>query len=340
MLQCGEHFPNLHGCILYSILEKNIVQRHLRFFFAAVLVANLCGTTTYAQTPAIAPSSANPTESKLGSNPIADAIRKEVVESVLAFNKRDAKAVAAFWTKDGEYVDESGQTFVGREAIEGHFAEIFASHPEFQLQLMSDSIRLLSDSVAIEDGQSVVEHTQNAAAEVSKYTAVHVKVDGKWLLASVRDTWVDTSSPSDVLADLEWLIGDWTAEENGARTESKCRWIVNNKFVERSYSTTQVDGTVTTGLQIIGWNSQANHVQSWNFAGDGGHAIGVWSATEGGWLAKVTGTTGANVSTTAVNVLRRLDDNAYVWQSMDRTVGEIRLPDTEEVIIRRKPSRK
>jgi hypothetical protein len=167
---------------------------------------------------------------------------------------------------------------------------------------------------------------------------VHVKVDGKWLLASVRDTLVDASPSSADLADLEWLIGDWTAEDGGVRTDSKCRWVVNNKFVERSYSTTQLDGTVASGLQIIGWNAQSNHIQSWNFTADGGHAIGIWSATEGGWLAKVSGTTGANVSTTAVNVLRRLDDNAYSWQSIDRIVGEIRLPDTDEVIIRRKPS--
>jgi hypothetical protein len=153
----------------------------------------------------------------------------------------------------------------------------------------------------------------------------------------VRDSSVDASSSSAALADLEWLIGEWTAEDNGVRTDSKCRWIANNKFVERSYSTTQLDGSVTTGMQIIGWNSQSGHVQSWNFAADGGHAIGIWSATDGGWLAKIAGTTGDNVSTTAVNVLRRLDDNAYVWQSLDRTIGEIGLPDTDEVIMRRKP---
>ncbi len=172
--------------------------------------------------------------------------------------------------------------------------------------------------------------------EISKYTAVHVKVDGKWLLASVRDTVSESSSAAGVLADLDWLIGDWIAEENGVRTESKCRWIVNNKFVERSYTTTQVDGTVTNGLQIIGWNSQANHVQSWSFTPDGGHAVGVWSPTEGGWLAKISGTTGDQASTTAVNLLRRLDDNAYVWRSMDRTAGDTRLPDTDEVIMRRR----
>lgn len=309
-----------------------------QLFCIALLSASVCCSLVYSQTPTAAPALAKGAEPKADSDPTTVAIRKEVALSVVAFNKRDAKAVAAFWTKDGEYVDESGQSVVGRAAIESYFAEVFKSRPEAKMQLVTDSVRLVSDSVAIEDGQTIVEPSPNATAEVSKYTAVHVKVDGKWLLASVRDIQVDTTAASNDLADLEWLIGDWTAEENGARTESKCRWVVNNKFVERSYSTTQLDGTVTTGMQIIGWNSQANHVQSWSFAADGGHAIGIWSATDGGWLAKVAGTTGANVSTTAVNVLRRLDDNAYAWQSMDRIIGEVRLPDTDEVIIRRKPS--
>lgn len=292
----------------------------------------------HSQTPTpSSPAVVNGAMVSTGSDATTDAIRKEVAASVLAFNKRDAKAIAAFWTKDGEYVDESGQAVVGRQAIEKYYAEIFAARPEAKLQIVTDSVRLLSDSVAIEDGQAIVEVSPNAAGEITAYTAVHTKVEGKWLLASVRDKGGDSSTPTDELADLDWLIGDWIAEEKGVRTESKCRWIVNNKFVERSYTTTQVDGTVSTGLQIIGWNSQTNHVQSWNFTADGGHAVGVWSPTEGGWLAKVVGTTGANASTTAINSLRRLDDNAYAWQSTDRTIGDVRLPDSDEVIMRRKP---
>lgn len=324
----------------FSTFQGNIVQQKLRACGIVFLLGIIPCSSTYSQTPSPAPTAVKAPEAKKSSDAIVETIQKEVAASILAFNKRDAKAVAEFWTKDCEYVDESGQSFVGRGAVEKLYTELFAAQPEAKLQMMTDSIRLLSDSVAIEDGQSVFEPAPAAASIISKHTAIYVKVDGKWLLASVRETPVDKSLPSDDLADLEWLIGDWTAEENGARTESKCRWIVNKKFVERSYTTTQVDGTVITGLQIIGWNSQENHVQSWNFSADGGHAIGIWSAIEGGWLAKVSGTTGQSVSTTAVNLLKRLDDNAYVWQSVDRTIGEVRIADTGEVIIRRKPAAK
>ena len=324
----------------FSTFKGNIVHQKLRACGIVFLLGIIPCSSIYSQTPSAPPTAVKAPGAKTSSDAIVETIQKEVAASILAFNKRDAKAVAAFWTKDCEYVDESGQTFIGRGAVEKLYTELFAAQPEAKLQIMTDSIRLLSDSVAIEDGQSLFEPSPAAASIISKHTAIHVKVDGKWLLASVRETSVDKSSTSDDLADLEWLIGDWTAEENGARTESKCRWIVNKKFVERSYTTTQVDGTVTTGLQIIGWNTQGNHVQSWNFSADGGHAIGIWSAIEGGWLAKVSGTTGQSVSTTAVNLLKRLDDNAYVWQSVDRTIGEVRLADTDEVIMRRKPASK
>ena len=116
---------------------------------------------------------------------------------------------------------------------------------------------------------------------------------------------------------------------------SNCRWIANKSLVERAYTITNHDGTTSTGLQLIGWNAQGEHVQSWNFSADGGHAIGVWTPRDGGWEAEVRGTTGAGISTTATNHLRRLDDNAYVWQSINRTAGGQPLPDSAEVVLRR-----
>jgi 23S rRNA pseudouridine955/2504/2580 synthase len=127
-----------------------------------------------------------------------------------------------------------------------------------------------------------------------------------------------------------------TAEEHGAKTVADCRWVANKSFVERSYTTTHTDGTSASGVLLIGWNPQQGHVQSWMFSSDGGHAVGVWSPRESGWAAEVRGTTGDGVSTRAVNLLTRLDDDAYVWQSVQRFAGDRALADTDEVVIRRK----
>jgi uncharacterized protein (TIGR02246 family) len=266
------------------------------------------------------------------------AIRAESQAFVAAFNKRDSKAIAALWTEDGEYIDDVGRKFVGRDAIEKGYAAFFADSPKVTIRIMIDSVRLLSESTAIEDGRAVVAPLPDGVPGLSKYTAVHVKGDGKWRMASVRDTHVETPSAYRNVADLEWLIGAWVAEEHGNKTESACRWIANKSFVERSYTVTAHDGTKMSGVQLIGWNPLDDHVQSWNFSPDGGHAVGVWSPHEGGWTVEMQGVTGGGVLTTAVNTLTRLDDNAYVWQSVQRTVGGVALPDTDEVVLKRLPA--
>ena len=204
--------------------------------------------------------------------------------------------------------------------------------------LMIDSLRLLSDDAAIEDGRAMLDPTPAGAPAISKYTAVHVKVDGKWLMSTVRDVRIETPSGYHNVEDLEFLIGKWTAEEHGTTSESVCRWVANKSFVQRDYTVTHADGTTTSGLQLIGWNPEGGHVQSWNFSSDGGHAVGIWTPVEGGWVAEMRGTTGDGIPTTSINTLTRLDENAYVWQSVQPTAGGAAIPDTDEVVIKRDPA--
>lgn len=267
------------------------------------------------------------------------AIRAASRAFATAFNNKDAKALAGLWTEDGDFVDDAGTRLVGRKAIEKSYADYFAKNPQAQMRLAIDSIRLLNDSAAIEDGRAFVDPPAAGPAGYGKYTAVHVKVGGQWLMSTVRDTRVDTPSGYEKVADLEWLIGTWTAEEQGAKTVSVCRWVANKSFVERSYTVTQPDQSSSSGVQLIGFNPQQGHIQSWNFSSDGGHSIGVWSPRENGWSAEMRGVTGDGTPTTAVNRLEKLDDNAYVWQSVRRSAGGNPLPDTDEVVLKRKPVR-
>ena len=278
-------------------------------------------------------------------SPELAAIRDGSQAFVEAFNQHDAKAVAALWTEDAEYIDDSGTTYVGRESIEQMYSAFFAENADVKLQLVIDSLRLLNGNVAIEDGRALVDPPPAGAPGVSTYTAVHVKVDGKWRMASVRDTWTETPVTRERIADLGWLIGTWVAEEYGNRSESVFRWVANGSFVERTHTTTLVDGTTTSGVQLIGWNPIEGRVQSWNFSADGGHAVGLWSLTQAGWTATMNGVTGDGIPTTSVNRLTRLDDNAYVWQSTERSVGGSACPirtrsSSNEYRARSSPSQK
>ena len=110
--------------------------------------------------------------------------------------------------------------------------------------------------------------------------------------------------------------------------------------MERKYTVTHLDGSQTSGMQLIGWNPTENHIQSWTFEPQGGHATDVWSPTENGWSSVVQGTTGDGVPSRSVTLLQRLDDNAYVWQSVQRSLGGLALPDTDEVVLKRQPTAK
>jgi uncharacterized protein (TIGR02246 family) len=302
---------------------------------AIVVLFGVDSSRSFGQDPGS--SSSSDKLSSQGRNAASDlaAIRVSSEAFVTAFNKRDAKAVAALWTEDGDCIDDTGKRFQGRAAIEKAYTQLFQERPESKITVVIDSLRLLSPEAAIEDGYATLDPVPAGPPAINKYTAVHVKSAGKWLMSTVRETRVETPSGYPKVADLEWLIGAWTAEEHGAKTVSVCRWVANKSFIERTYTVTHPDHTTTSGVQLIGFNPEANRIQSWNFSPDGGHAIGIWTPRNKGWAAEIRGVTGDGGITTAINLLTRLDDNAYVWQSIQRTAGGVPLPDTEEVVLKR-----
>jgi uncharacterized protein (TIGR02246 family) len=264
-------------------------------------------------------------------------IRAGSQKFVAAFNKGDAKAIAALWTEEGDYIDEAGHVYAGRAAIEKGYADFFQEHPGHKLHLAIDSLKLLSPDAAIEDGRATLEPAPPGPPTTSKYTAVHVKVAGRWLMSTGRDTRVETPSAYRNVQDLEWMIGSWSAEGHGAATDVTCKWVANKSFVERSYRVTGPSGQViSSGMQIIGWNPQLEKFQSWTFASDGGHALGTWTPRDKGWAVVSEGMLPDGTPMNAVTLLTHLDENTIAWQSVDRTAAGMAMPDTDEIILKRK----
>jgi len=258
----------------------------------------------------------------------AGAIRQSAEAFAEAFNRGDAKAVAAFWTENGELVDEAGKTHQGRAAIEAEYAEFFKAHPGAKIRISPGSIRMIDDSTALESGTASLESPLTGAAS---YTAVHTKQNGQWLMATVRES----SAAAESLPDLDWLVGTWTGEEHGAKSEITYSWLPDKKYLKREFTVTAPDGKATSGLQIIGVNPRTGQIVSWGFISDGGHTIGAWRPSPGGWTIEAAGMLPDGVATYAVNTLTKLDDNGYSWRSERRSVGGQSRPDTDEVILKR-----
>lgn len=257
-----------------------------------------------------------------------------------AFNRGDAKAVAALWAPDGEYIDEEGRRFIGRETIAAEYAKFFAAYPGVKIQIAVDSLRMVGPSTAIEDGRTAIHPAPPGIPGSSKYTAVHVLVDGKWLMATVRDSRVEHVSAYDHLRDLEWMVGSWSAEEHGASVSMTLSWGPGKSFLERSYSVNKGGIATAAGKQIIAWDAQGQRIESWTFSSDGGRSLGIWSPTEGGWSIATSSLAADGSTASSVNSYLRIDDNGLAWRSTQRTSAGVAQPDLPEVVLRRVPTNK
>src|SRR5437660_571415 len=72
---------------------------------------------------------------------------KRAQEFLEAFEKGDAKAVAGFWTPEGDYVDPSGRKYKGRAAIQKMYEKVFARQKGAKLTVNVSSVRPVGTEV-------------------------------------------------------------------------------------------------------------------------------------------------------------------------------------------------
>jgi uncharacterized protein (TIGR02246 family) len=264
-----------------------------------------------------------------------EAVRKAGQDFDDVFNSGNAEKVAALWTADAVYVDEDGRRYRGRDAIKKEYAAFFAANPRAKMHSVIDSVNIVGGTIAIEEGRATLEPPPAGPPATSRYTAVYSLQDGKWLLASVHDLRVANPTNYNRLDDFEWLIGAWQARNGVVRVETQCRWVANKSFIERTYRVVDGGAPISSGIQIIGWDPELQQIRSWTFSSDDGYAQSVWKPHRTGWWAQSSGVLGDGTKTSAVNVLRRIDDATLGWASTDRTAGGLRLPDLPEVTLRR-----
>jgi len=271
------------------------------------------------------------------SNPSEAAIRASAEAFIKAFNGGDAKAVANLWTANGTVADEQGNVFKGRKAIEEQYAALFKAHPTARMQVAIKSIDFPTPTTAVEDGMTQVMTKDNDPPTASRYTAVHVQEDGKWLMASVRESTMPVASNFAQLQELGWLVGDWESKTNDATARSHIRWIANKSFLQRNFSVLRDGFLLSSGTQIVGWDPRSDRIVSWIFDSSGGYGTGVWSAVPEGWAIDSVGMTADGVLTSSKDRLIRVpgENNVFGWRSMDRKLGDTGIPDVPEVVFDR-----
>ena len=184
----------------------------------------------------------------------SSAIRQVVDDFVKAYNGHDAAAIAALFTPDGLITSEDGKATSGRKAIEQVFDGIFKEHPKTRIEDTIESIRFVNATQAIEDGRTTVIHGDAAPAEKNRYRVVHVKRDGKWLMASAADLPEDVWTGEEAMKRLAGLIGDWVDESPEPLVITSYHWTDNRRFILSQFTVQMGGRPAMTGSQRIGWD--------------------------------------------------------------------------------------
>ncbi len=230
-----------------------------------------------------------------------------------AFNRHDAIAMASHWVTDGENLDlDTGNRTVGRTAVERTFDQLFVTDKNAQIGFQIDSIRPIHDDVVVVDGLSQMSLTDQKPRQ-SRFSAVLVRHENKWLMESVRET-AATANPTiqDRLQQLNWLRGFWEDISDGITASIQCEWNEQGTYLIRHYLITEeleppgsaarlaagipgllpekdVYGKTVQRLsttEYIGWDNQQGQICSWLFRSDGQSAQFTWQRNGNNWLLK------------------------------------------------------
>lgn len=258
------------------------------------------------------------------------AIRKAAADFIQAVEKGDAKAVAASWTEEGEYIGDDGTTIRGRANIEAAYKKAFARNKNLKVEITVESIRFPSKDTAIEEGYAKRYRENSEHSTSSRYSVLHVREGGRWLMALLRE-WPDEGVS---LRDFDWLIGTWEAKTDDTEVRTTYKWDAKKNSI-RCEIAIKGEGRNVTATQVLLKDPRTGQLRSWVFDDDGGFGDGTWTRDGKRWVIAATGVQGDGGELTATNILVPVDKDTFTWQSTERTLDGAALPNIPPVKVRR-----
>lgn len=264
------------------------------------------------------------------------AIQESIAGYLIAVNERDPVAAASYWSQTGQWVADDGKRVQGPEEIAVALAKSFEEDPPgMSVSLRNLTIRLISPTVAIEDGLAVISIPDVGDSEAS-YSVVHVKQNGKWKVDSVRET-VTPSSPArqSQLDSLSWMVGDWVDQlDSDVTIETSCSWTEGNNALRRSFRVTENGQVIKKGTQVILWDARLGAIRSWVFDSDGGFGNGIWKQQgPSTWVVDAEFQLADGGAATSTNIYSGITDTKFEFQSVDRTIDGVGMDDIPAIAV-------
>lgn len=268
-------------------------------------------------------------------------LQKAAADFVVAYNKKDAAAVAALFTENGEIADlNAEEVTTGREDIQARYEGVFSGDDAPEVAVEVASVRLVAPGVAVEDGTAhFTPPGDDEPARSITYTAVLSKdAEGVWRIASSRDLG-DVTEAEGHLADLaDDLKGNWTGQRDELRFDLAVGWDDTGKFLTGEMLAMSPDAEPLTTTIRFAWDGTSKSINCWTFDSGGGFAKAVWSPDEdGGYSIRTEGTTASGESMSANQHLKFENDDTFVWTGSDRLINGENQPDTTLRVVRRAP---
>ncbi len=267
-------------------------------------------------------------------------LQQAAADFVIAYNNKDAAAIAALFTENGEMTNLTGdESTTGRADIKARYDEVFAGKVVPKAAVEVASVRLVAPNLAIEDGTLHLDPPgDDTPVRSTTYTAVLMKnAAGAWQIASTRNLKDVTDAGGQLAALADQLKGDWTCQRDGMRLDFAFGWDKTGKFLIGDLLTTTEDAEPQTTSLRIGWDGARKTINWWTFDSGGGFAKGDWTADGEGWIIRNEGTSSSGEATSANGHLTFDGTDAMIWTSKDRLIDGEKIPDLEMRIVRQAP---
>jgi uncharacterized protein (TIGR02246 family) len=271
-----------------------------------------------------------------GPSPERKAVLAADQSFVAAYNRGDVKGLAAHFAEDAEVIEADGTRFRGRPLIEQRLAETFAASPGVRIEIVSELVQPLGADAAKAEGRTVLKPVEGAS-ETRRHTALLVKRDGRWLIASIREETEPLVPPGERLGELDWLVGDWVDQGSDAHVRVSCRRSEDGNFLLRTFAVKRQGREVLTVQQRIGWDPLARQFRSWEFDSAGGYGEGRWSRDGDRWVIRHSGVRPEGAVGAATHIMVRERPDLVRWESLDRSVGDQAIPSEQSYVMVRVP---
>jgi len=251
-----------------------------------------------------------------------------------AYNKGDAKTLAGLYSDDVYYIDQDGAEVKGRDAMEKLLADNFKQNPGAKLALTTEEVKQLAPDVKVTRGLATVTLT-NGTTGTTRYTTTQVKKGENWEISQLTETEAPPPSASSRLEVLGWLVGTWEDKGGDQTVQTKINWAGDKNFLVRTFKVKGADQSETDGWEIIGWDPIRQQVRSWIFDSNGGFGEATWATDGEDWLVRASNILADGSRSTAENVLTKVDDNKFTWESQNRTLNGDPQPSLDKIEVQR-----